>query len=341
MFLRISKLNNVMILLGLGLIIVIASAKFVPANAQQALPPRLSREAIPYLSRQQDQTTGTAQTIQSVETLPWSKVAFQSYRDGNWNIYIGNDDGSGQTRLTNSGATEIQPHLNRGNTQIVFARKDGDYEIIKMNADGSGQIALTANNADDGNPAWSPDGTKIVFESYRDGQAEIYVMNANGTGQTRLTTHGDFDGMPAWSPDGTKIAFVSRRTGGYRIWVMNADGSNQMQISTQPYSLRPQWSPDGTQIAFDADSDGDGWQDLWRMNADGSNQLEVFDPGGDQDVWTGSWSPDGRYISFTKIFFVQYQGSWYWNDAYLDAWDSVSFNTIRLSQNGRDWTPRW
>src|SRR5436190_6391818 len=37
------------------------------------------------------------------------KIAFQSYRDGNWEIYAMNADGSGQTRLTSNSAGDTQP----------------------------------------------------------------------------------------------------------------------------------------------------------------------------------------------------------------------------------------
>ncbi len=196
---------------------------------------------------------------------------------------------------------------------------------------------------DDVFPAWSPDGSRIAFQAYRDGQAEIYVMNANGSGQTRLTNHGDYDGQPAWSPDGSQIAFVRRESGQYRIWVMDADGSNQRRLSNQAYSENPAWSPDGSQIAYDSDGNGDGWQEIWLMNADGSNQREVYDPPeSETDAWVGSWSPDGRYVAFTRISFVYYQGQWYWTSAYLDAWDSANpSSTIRLSGNGADWNPGW
>jgi len=37
------------------------------------------------------------------------KIAFASARDGNWEIYVMNADGSGQTRLTNNPAEDAMP----------------------------------------------------------------------------------------------------------------------------------------------------------------------------------------------------------------------------------------
>ena len=325
-----------------GVITAVLTLTVQAAPPRQESPrPRFNLEEFPH----QPAATSNEETVLKVTEptalLPWSKVAFQTLRNGNWDIYVGNDDGSGQTAVVSTGSSEIHPHFNRGNSKIVYASNSGgDYEITTVNVDGSGKTALTNNSSSDGNPSWSPDGSKIVFETYRHGEADIYVMNANGTSQVRLTSHADFDGMPTWSPDGSQIAFVSRRTGGYRIYVMNADGSGQTQLSNQPYSFRPQWSPDGSQIAYDADNDGDGWQDLWRMNADGTSQSQVYNPSGQTDAWASSWSPDGNYIAYTLISFIQYQGNWYWTNGYQDAWKTTG-GTIRLSQNNLDWEPGW
>jgi TolB protein len=326
----------------LGVTAVLALTLSGEPQAQESHPPRTGLESLPRYPLAE--TPEAAFAIEAVSVVPASKVTFQSYRDGNWNIYVGNDDGTGQTAVTNHAQPEIHPHLNRGNTAIVYASRvhGHDYEIYRMNADGSNKVALTNNEFDDGNPQWSPDGTKIVFESYRDGQAEIYVMNADGSGQTRLTYSGDFDGMPTWSPDGTKIAFSSRRTGAYRIWVMNADGSNPVQLSNQPYSFRPQWSPDGSKIAYDADGNNNSWQELWLMNADGTNQHEKYSDPTTTSIWAGSWSPDGRFIAFTRVTFIYYQGNWYWNYASIQAIDAATIGkTIDLSQSYSDWSPRW
>ena len=38
-----------------------------------------------------------------------SKIAFQSYRDDNWEIYIMNADGTEQQRLTNNNVKDSEP----------------------------------------------------------------------------------------------------------------------------------------------------------------------------------------------------------------------------------------
>jgi hypothetical protein len=128
-------------------------------------------------------------------------IAFASNRDGNWEIYVMNADGSGVTRLTNNPADDRVPSWSPDGRRIAFdSKRDGNYEIYVMNADGSGQTNLTNNPADDYMPSWSPDGRRIAFDSKRDGNYEIYVMNADGSGVTRLTNNPAFDCCPAWSP---------------------------------------------------------------------------------------------------------------------------------------------
>ncbi len=334
--------------LGLSLAVLVAA---LAATTQAGPPAQESRppcpmegipEDLPFLEPAPAEPEALMEPA-APTTVRWSKLVFQSYRDGNWEIYRANGDGSGQVRVTNNSASDVHPRLNRGCTRIAHASNiDGDYEIVTMNLNGSGWTKLTRNDKDDVYPAWSPDGTKIAFQSYRDGQAEIYVMNADGSGQTRLTSAYGYDGQPVWSPNGTKIAFISRRTGYYYIWVMNADGSGQRSLWSRDTQENPAWSPDDLQIAFDMDGDDDGWQELWLINADGFDAHQVYKPSEPQtDAWAWSWSPDGRYVAFTRISFVYHNGYWYWTRAYLDAWDSSSGNTVRLSSQGADWRPDW
>ena len=43
------------------------------------------------------------------EEAPASRIAFESYRDGNYEIYVMNADGSNQQRLTNDRAADRSP----------------------------------------------------------------------------------------------------------------------------------------------------------------------------------------------------------------------------------------
>src|SRR5204862_420904 len=118
-----------------------------------------------------------------VIALMSDKIVFSSNRDGNFEIYAMNTDGTGATRLTNHAAADISPAWSPDGSKIVFAsNRDGNFEIYVMNADGSAPLRLTNNPAVEGEPGWSPDSGKIVFCSNRDGlfNSEVYVMNADG-----------------------------------------------------------------------------------------------------------------------------------------------------------------
>ena len=86
-----------------------------------------------------------------------SRIAFDSERDGNLEVYVMNADGTGQTRLTDNPAADGVPAWSPDGSRIAFmSNRDGDYEIYVMNTDGSGQTRLTVNSAADVAPAWSP-----------------------------------------------------------------------------------------------------------------------------------------------------------------------------------------
>ena len=229
------------------------------------------------------------------------RIAFYSDRDGNFEIYVMNADGTRQTRLTNNTEYDWGPTWSPDGNKIAFeSYRDGNGEIYVMNADGSGQTNLS-NDPDwwDGGASWSPDGEKIVFESVRDGNGEIYVVNADGSGQTNLTNNPAIDWYPAWSPDGSKIAFESNRDGNFseEIYIMNANGSEQTNLTNNlAWAWGFAWSPDGGKIVFY--SDPDGTYEIYVMNADGTGQTRLTN--NTLDDVDPVWSPDGKKIAFTS-----------------------------------------
>ena len=225
-----------------------------------------------------------------------NQIAFSSNRDGDYELYVMNVDGSGVHQLTDHSSWDRQPAWSPDGNQIAFSsNRDGDYELYVMNADGSGVHQLTDHRSSDQQPAWSPDGNQIAFSSNRDGDYELYVMNADGSGVHQLTDHRSSDQQPAWSPDGNQIAFSSNRDGDYELYVINADGSNvrrhdrQLTYFSSRTDRTPTWSPNGGQIAFSSGSNG-----IYVMNVDGSNVRRLTE--GVQPAW----SPDGGQIAFSS-----------------------------------------
>ena len=222
-------------------------------------------------------------------------IVFSSDRDGNYEIYLMNADGSGQARLTNNTAIDETPSFSPDGKQIVFTSdRDGNYEIYLMNADGSGQTRLTNSPKLDYAPSFSPDGKQIVFTSGRDGNYEIYVMNADGSTQTRLTNNTTFDEAPSFSPDGKQIALAVERSYSFEIYVMNADGTDVRNLTNSPAANHaPDWSPDGRQLVFQ--SYRDGTFQIWTVNADGTGLKQHTR--GAFDCREPRFSPDGRSVA--------------------------------------------
>jgi hypothetical protein len=224
------------------------------------------------------------------------KIAFETGRTGNSEIFVMNADGGNQTNVSNDSATDQEPAFSADGSKIAFASsRSGNSEVFVMNADGSGQVNRSNNPAIDSSPSFSPDGSKIVFRSNRDaGNSEIYVMNSDGTGQTRLTTTADGESRPSFSPDGTKIVFQNESQDD--VFVMNANGSSPVNVSGNVgNNTSPAFSPDGSKVVFQSNRDGN--QEIYVVSADGQGLQTNLTNNMASDT-RPDFSPDGSTVIF-------------------------------------------
>ena len=265
------------------------------------------------------------------------KIAFESQRDGNHEIYIMNADGSNQVRLTFNSAFDADAAFSPGGEKIAFSStRDGNAEIYIMNADGSSQTRLTNSPGSDAHPTFSPDGNKIAFVSTRNGHLGIWLMNIDGSNPIEL-----MDGIggtePKFSPDGTKIVFCGNGGSGgdSEIWIMNADGTSRDNVSDEVNSddVSPAFSPDGTKIVYFRDPHGPGatTPEITVMNIDGSNKVAVTASNGKD--FQPSYSVDGTRIVFTSLRTTNTE---------IYAMNVDGTNPINLTNNpGSDLAPTW
>ena len=202
-------------------------------------------------SGQRRLTLNGASYVAPVWSPDGRRIAFVSRRDGEFEIYVMNADGSRQQRLTHHAVPSYSDLVwSPDGRMIAFESK---LQVYVVKADGSGERQLTRNGVRDFAPDWSPDGRKIAFERGRRPHSpcswcpglwgyDVYVMNADGSGQQRLAQGAS---QPRWSPDGRKIAFVSQRDGSPDIYVMNADGSRLRNLThgAGRRESQPVWSP--------------------------------------------------------------------------------------------------
>ena len=272
--------------------------------------------------------TPTPRVVQDFQN---GRIAFESTRNGNSDIYVINADGSDLRQLTSHPEWDHAPAWSPDGQRIAFhSLRDGNWEIYVMNADGSGVTRLTNQLERDWLPSWSPDGKQIAFESHRDGNGNVYVMNADGTNVRRLTDHSDWDGWPTWSQHGWQIAFFSDRGANGDIYVMASDGTNVTRLTDSPeWDEEPAWMPNGPRIAFSSARDGN--REIYLMTADGEGLTRITDhPASDSKP---AWSPDGQGIAFES----DRDGNW---EIYVMGRDGRSPMRLTNSDSYDGW-PSW
>ncbi len=176
-----------------------------------------------------------------------TRLAFHSNRDGDFEIYVINLDGTGLTALTDNDVDDLGPDWSPDGTQIAFHTSlwDFPYELAILDLN-TGQIRRLTNNNDTNTfPTWSPDGTQIAYNAISsiDANANIYIMQADGTGRRQITNDNARNTFPDWSPDGTQIIYQRGNPDISATYTIPVAGGTPTALTGQDRNFLPDWEP--------------------------------------------------------------------------------------------------
>ena len=237
-----------------------------------------------------------------------AKIVFTSRRDGNFEIYSMNPDGSDQINLTQHRANDASPVWSPTGEQILFTSDRGGIEdLYLMDPDGTNARQVFRKSIGREYPTWSPDGKALAYHRFH--TFSIYTASIDGKDETKLT-----EGLwPAWSPNSSEIAFMASKffwddNGNLRLPKVNVQIINlqthveEELLPGEIWMRFPVWAPDSAQIAFawsgrqdEVNRVGDA-MGIYVVNRDSSGLKKVADG----NAAYPTWSPHGNELIYNK-----------------------------------------
>ncbi|MBN2010616.1 PD40 domain-containing protein [candidate division KSB1 bacterium] len=252
------------------------------------------------------------------------RIAFQSDRSGNWDIFLMDPDGKHQIQITTNPAHDEMPVFAPNGKVIAFTstrddkehkeRVDMNRNIYLMDIAGTVASRIVETGVDDWYPAFTNKNDELLLVSEKDDPREvsfeqrlsdIYMKDLSKGTLIRITQNESDDSAPASSPDGKWIVFISNRTGNFQIFRMDKLGKVFEQVvEFDGQCGSPHYSRDGKRIVFSADRN-DGNYEIYTISVFG-DKLTQFTNNSAQDGYP-SFSPDGKRILFHSNRSGKYQ----------------------------------
>jgi TolB protein len=248
-----------------------------------------------------------------LKDLPF-KVAYESYTNDNWEIFVVNADGSNPVNLTNTPKEhEHYPQVSPDGTKICFSVDTGEgrdtvRSLWVMDIDGKHRRKLVDSARE---PFWSPDSKVIGFLAQEYPKFNVMDYYTKGMNFYHLDTgkveeHPNSAALhhlynPSFSRNGKWIAATVHAGMGFdhAILLIEAQGNKILNLGVS--GCRPCLSPDGKQIAW-----GPGDHEIAAAPIDldsdepkvGPKRVRVTDE--HNKIYHVDWSPDSRFLSISR-----------------------------------------
>ena len=242
------------------------------------------------------------------------KIAYESYVDGNSDIYVMNGDGSNPARLTQTPTEqEHYPQISPDGSKICFVSDEGEgratvRSVYLADMDGHNRKKV-ADHARE--PFWSPDGKVIGFLPQEFAKFDVIDFSTTGmsfydlaTGKivphvNRASLHHLYN--PSWSANGKWIVATVHAGMGFDHAILLLEAQGNKIINLKIPGCRPCFSPDGKQVAWGAE-DHDLVAAPIDLEADqpvvGNWSVRIKDD--KSKIYHADWSPDSQFLAFSR-----------------------------------------
>ncbi len=158
------------------------------------------------------------------------RIAFESDRGGNLEIWVCESDGGNCSELTWIGAAYTGvPSWSPDGRQIAFySRVHETSQIFVIGADGGAPRRLTSGSWNNSYPRWSGDGQWIYFASNRTGTDQIWRMPSRCGTPAQVTRNGGF--AASISPDGRWVYYTRDASLDTSLWRMPVGGGEETRV---------------------------------------------------------------------------------------------------------------
>jgi Tol biopolymer transport system component/imidazolonepropionase-like amidohydrolase len=170
-------------------------------------------------------------------------IVFFAYREGGYDIWAINPDGTNQRKLTWGPYDDREPIYSHDGTRIAFSSDRGDalgsdYNIWTLDLRSGELRQVTRHASEEFMPTWSSDDSEIAFASSRDNYESIWAMHLRSGGERRIrSVKGARLDAPSWGP------------GGQLLYHATQSGQTRYEIDGKPvtgpenvFAFRASWA---------------------------------------------------------------------------------------------------
>ena len=255
-----------------------------------------------------------AELADELKSVPF-QIVFETFRDGNWELYQANADGSQATNLTRTpDVQEMYPHVSPDGSKICFLADEGEGEaksrnVYVMNRDGSGRVQVAVNGRD---PCWDPAGDCRGVPERRIRAVHASRLRQQRASWSTIWRRGTHRPHPnpeihhlyniCCTADGKWFVATVHAGMGCSHAILAIEAQGKRVVNLQIPGCRPDISPDGKRIAWGADDFTLCVADLDFSGPEPKvvNRRDAIRSEKPLETYHVDWSPDGKYLTFSR-----------------------------------------